>query len=114
MVVHWRRALARGDAGASHRVHLCINAAGAIMTAAALAVIVVAKWTNGAWITVLVVPAVIVLLRAIRRYYGELERQVRTTRPLRVGATSAPVVLVTTEGWSKLTAEALNFALSLS
>jgi hypothetical protein len=73
-----------------------------------------AKFTEGAWITVLVIPTVIALLRGIRRYYERLERQVQAARPLRISQTCAPVVLVTTQGWNKLTAEALSLAMTLS
>jgi amino acid transporter len=125
MVMHWLRAGSAAGSGSGtsqgrterisgYRLHLCINAAGAIVTAAALTVIVIAKWAEGAWITVLVIPAVIALLMRIRRYYDELDSQVRASRPLRFVTTSPPVILVATEGWSKLTAEALNFATSLS
>jgi len=117
MVVHWRRELRNlRDASQRRRIrlHLAINALGAITTAVALLVIVVAKFTEGAWITVLVIPAVILLLRSIRRYYDGLERLMRKAGPLSLASGEGPVVLVVTEGWNQLADKAMAFALQLS
>jgi amino acid transporter len=117
MAAHWRRAdraTHTDERTASNRIHLGINASGALVTGAALVIIVIAKFTEGAWITVLIIPVVITGLKAVKRYYCNLEFQLRTACPLGISDKSAPVVLVTTEGWNKLTAEALNLAMSLS
>lgn len=117
MVRHWRRALARDCTAAEargHRVHLAINAAGAITTVVALAVITVAKFTEGAWITLVALPCTIVLLKAIRRYYDRLAAQVQDPTPLAVDDTEPPVVLVAVEDWNRLADKAIGFALSLS
>jgi hypothetical protein len=112
MVMHWRNSA--HEPRSAKRLHTSINAIGAIVTSAALTVIVIAKFTEGAWITVLVIPAVIALLKRVRRYYDQLECQVRASRPLHIDNAREPIVLVTTEGWSKLTAEALSLAMTLS
>jgi len=109
MVAHWYRG---GDR--SRRMHLFINAAGTLTTGAALMVIVVAKFTEGAWITVAVIPAVVTLLNAIHGYYVRLERKVRVTDPLKLSDTRPPIVLVVTETWNKLAFKALDMALTLS
>jgi amino acid transporter len=117
MVVHWQRALrdaGSASAGRAHRLHFWINTVGAATTAVALIVIVVAKFAEGAWITVLVIPATIALLKAIRRYYDELAVRVRDPKPLELRDRVPPIVLVTTEDWNKLTDKALNLALSLT
>jgi amino acid transporter len=117
MVVHWRRALRTrpGEAGASRvRLHLWINAAGAIATGCALVVILFAKFTEGAWITVVVIPAVIVLLRWVARYYRRVSDRVRDRGPLDLSNLSPPVVIVAIDNWNKLADKAMTFALSLS
>src|SRR4051812_38911200 len=114
MVVHWRRELRKRRAGVGHRGSLAINAAGALTTGAALAVILAAKFAEGAWITVLAIPCVILLLRSIRRYYDGLEAHLRDPGPLDLRRAEPPVVLVATEGWNRLTDKALGFALRLS
>lgn len=117
MVVHWRRELAKGEDATGRRrtrIHLATNALGATATGVALVVIVLAKFREGAWITVLVIPAVIVLLRSIRRYYLSLERKVHDPTPLSLRGLSPPIVLVAIEEWNQLADRAITLALSLS
>jgi hypothetical protein len=117
MVVHWRRQLARTEDARARRqthVHLAINAIGAAATGIALLVIVVAKFRQGAWITVLVIPAVIALLKAIRAYYVRLEMKVHDPTPLDLGAIKPPIVLVAIEDWNQLADRAIAFALTMS
>ena len=92
MVVHWSRGHDR-----SRRTHLLINATGTLTTGAALVVIVVAKFMEGAWVTVIIIPAVVMLLKAIHGYYVRLERKVRMTDPLKLSDTRPPIVLVVTD-----------------
>jgi amino acid transporter len=117
MVVHWLRQLKQARLPAQRRatlVHLLTNAAGAVTTAAALIIIVVAKFTHGAWITVAAVPAVIILLKAIRRYYDQVGARVRDSSPLQITSTAPPIVLVTIDEWNRLADKSLILALSLS
>jgi len=116
MVVHWRRLLRERGAESrpKMRIHLAINTVGAATTGIALVVIVLAKFREGAWITVLVIPAVILLLRAIRRYYLALERRVHDPTPLSLRGLAAPIVLVAIEDWNRLADRAITLALSLS
>jgi hypothetical protein len=93
---------------------MAVNALGACVTGVAFAVILTAKFTEGAWVTLLVIPAVILLLRAIRRYYDGLTAQIREDAPLDLSDVTPPVVLVITEEWSRLTDKAIQFALRLS
>ncbi len=112
MAMHWWRAPAAPWA----RVKLVINGGGAAATGAALAVILVAKFAEGAWLTVLVIPLALFLLRLVRRYYANIERQLlrgaearlnlRTVRP--------PVVLVPLERWDRAARKAVGLALRLS
>jgi hypothetical protein len=117
MVAHWRRAVRDAKTAAErhkHRVSLAINAIGAVTTGSALAIIIAAKFMEGAWITILVIPCVIALLRAIHGYYEELTARLRDEGPLELRRGKPPIVLVATEGWNRLTDKALGFALRLS
>lgn len=117
MVVHWRRQLARGEdarARRQTRLHLAINAVGAATTGVALLVIVVAKFVEGAWITVLIIPAVIALLRAIRGYYLRLELKVHDPKPLDLDGVKPPIVVVAIEDWNQIADRAISFALTMS
>ncbi len=119
MVVHWIRAHrksrgARARARLANRFHLVLNALGASATGVALVIIVTTKFTEGAWITVLVIPSVVVLLRSIKRYYDHLDASLRDDQPLSFADIEPPVVLLATQRWNKLTDRALGFALRLS
>jgi amino acid transporter len=117
MVVHWLRALRGtrdGHSGSAYRTHLAINALGATTTATALAIIIAAKFSEGAWITLLVIPPVIVMLKMVRRYYDDLDAALRDDEPIKLGHVEPPVVVVVAERWDKLTDKAVNFALRLS
>ena len=108
MVVHWRK-----QAGRNHG-RLAINAVGAVTTVLALAVILAAKFIEGAWITVLAIPLIIALLVAIHRYYERLDAALHTDGPFRLDETQPPTVLVAVDGRSRMADRALQFAMTLS
>ncbi|MBE7220595.1 MAG: APC family permease, partial [Caulobacteraceae bacterium] len=116
MVAHWLREARGGEAVPRGRqgFRLGVNALGTVVTGVALAIIVVAKFVEGAWITVLAVPVVIALLKSIHGYYANLEERLRPAGPLDLSATDAPVVLVAARGWDRLADKALRFAVRLS
>lgn len=47
-----------------------MNAIGAAATGLRLLIIVASKFREGAWITVLIIPPLIVVFRRVRRYHG--------------------------------------------
>lgn len=108
MVVHWRRQSER------HPGKLAMNAIGACSTGAALLVILVAKFAEGAWITLIAVPLTIVLLKAIKGYYVSLEAELRNPGPIVIEDIEPPTVLIVTEGWNRLSERAIKFALTIS
>jgi amino acid transporter len=100
MVIHWVRQLQQpGGERRSLRMHLVINAVGAATTAAALVIIILAKFGQGAWITLVVAPAAIVLLKAIRHYYDRLAARVRKASPLEITSTAPPVSFASAGVW---------------
>jgi hypothetical protein len=98
------------------RAKLAINGIVAVATGIALAVIVVAKFPEGAWLTVLVVPCTIVVLHAIRRYYDEIDRQVLrdSHREIELEHPRSPIVLVPIKRWDRLSRKAMEYALRVS
>jgi amino acid transporter len=107
MVVHWRRA-----GGESRR--LAINAAGAAVTLAALAVITAAKFVQGAWLVLLAVPAIVLLLRATNRYYARQAARLAPDAAFAVEEHDPPTVLVAYEERTRMSDRALRFAMTLS
>jgi amino acid transporter len=108
MVVHWRRQ------GPRQAWRLAINAIGAVTTTIALAVIIAAKFTEGAWIVVLAIPAAIAVLMAIHRYYQKLAAKLAPVGEFTIDETSPPTVLVAYEDRTRMTDRALRFAMTLS
>ncbi|HEY1301179.1 MAG TPA: APC family permease [Stellaceae bacterium] len=106
MAVHWRR---NGDRG-----RLSINGTGAVGTGAALGVILAAKFVEGAWIVVLVIPCVLALLKTIKYYYDTIDRQLRAEGPLELGGMCPPVAVVPLQRWDRLADKALRHSLLLS
>ncbi len=93
---------------------LFINALGAVSTGIALIVILVAKFTAGAWITVLLIPALVMLFAAIKRSYDAFNTAIKQTHELDVSHNEAPVVVVPIESWNIMTERALRFGIRLS
>jgi amino acid transporter len=110
MIVHWRRLGAR-----RHWRELAINAVGAVTTGAALVIIVVAKFRDGAWITVVIIPALLILFRGVKRHYEKVDFQTARTADIELEADAAPpAVVLPVKSWDNLTEKALRFALTLS
>ncbi|HMF24090.1 MAG TPA: hypothetical protein VKG24_18495 [Pseudolabrys sp.] len=117
MVAHWRNVLrAKRGRGQRQRVQtkLFINAVGAAATVTALVIIVIAKFTEGGWITIVAIPCVIVLLKGIHRYYTNIDAALRDDDQLQFQPSKPPFVLVMTRQWDRLTDKALSLAMELS
>ena len=114
MVMHWRRLLQRGRRQPGAHAALAVNALGAATTATALGVIIVAKFAEGAWITLLLIPALLLIFGTIKRHYAHVTHQVTNPYPLHVGRIEPPVAVVPIAEWNRLTERALRFALGLS
>ncbi len=63
-VRHWQR-----ERGPGWQWKATVNAVGALSTAIVALVVVVSKFTIGAWIPVVLIPLIIVFLKAIKRHY---------------------------------------------
>jgi len=109
MVAHWRKL------GGTHaRKSMVINAAGAVCTAVALAIVLVSKFADGAWVMILLIPALLGLFAGVRAHYQTVARDVATTKPLDAENLEPPVALLPIRGWSGITRKALRFALKIS
>jgi len=116
MVAHWRRAIPQARSPrerAAQRAHYWTNAVGATTTGAALGIIVIAKFTEGAWITILVIPCVIALLLTIHHYYARVANETQSG-PLALHDARPPILLVAVQEWNRLAEKALRLAVTLS
>ncbi|HLW48338.1 MAG TPA: APC family permease [bacterium] len=109
MVMHWRRA-----GGPHARASMFVNGLGAAATAVTVAVVMVAKFAAGAWVTVLLIPALVALMLAIHRHYRRVAADVGTSAPLDVDDLKPPIVVLPIAGWDKVAQKALRFAMEMS
>ena len=109
MVGHWWR-----ERGRFWRRRLAINAVGACITTLALAVILTAKFVEGAWIVIVAIPAILWLLLSIRRYYDRLDRDLQPEPAFVADDREPPTVIVAIDARSRMSDRALNLAMSLS
>ena len=109
MVMYWRR---KGGPRARHS--MLVNGLGAVATAATVLMVAVAKFVEGAWVTVLVIPAIVGLMMAIHRHYDQILTETADPTPLNLRGLHPPLVVVPILHWSKICKEALRFALKVS
>ncbi len=109
MVVHWKRHPGRGS-----RASMLVNGLGALATAITTCVVLAAKFTEGAWIVALLIPALIALMLAVKRHYIRVGREVARNAPISLAGLKPPIVVVPVESWSRVTEKALRFAMSVS
>ena len=112
MAMHWWRT----GAGHRDRARMLVNGLGAAATGLALAIILVAKFTDGAWLTMLVIPLTLLLLRLVHRYYRALEHQVLvgSRKCMEFTGHAPPVALIPIERWDRLAERAVQTAACLS
>jgi hypothetical protein len=113
MVVHWRRSAGAAPETKAH-VAMAINAAGCITTAIALAIILAAKFWEGAWITVLLLPTLVFWFLGVHRHYAVVAERASYSGPLRTRALQPPTVIVLLKSWDRITERALRFGMSIS
>jgi amino acid transporter len=78
MVRHWNRRLAAArDRGERRRIHRgrAINLVGALATTIVLVIVLITKFTHGAWIVAIAMPALYVLMTAIHRHYRHVSEE---------------------------------------
>lgn len=107
MVMHWRRQ------GGSP-VRMTLNALGAVATGITTLVVLVAKFVEGAWITALLVIAMIIAMRLVRRHYDEVTREIDLDRPIVPSEVTKPIAILPLDRWSRISEKALSFALSMT
>jgi len=108
MVRHWRE---RRSPGWESRA--VINGVGAIFTLAALAIELVSKFTEGAWLVVIVVPLLVLMFSRIHRIYQRMGVALEIGKTPDAPERRAALVVVPVGTMSKLVREGISAALSL-
>jgi hypothetical protein len=107
MVMHWIR---QGNAP----MRIFVNGLGAVATGITTVVVLVAKFAEGAWITALLIAAMIVLMHAVKRHYVNVDRETALNRPIVPAQIIEPIVVLPIDRWNRITEKALSFALGMS
>jgi amino acid transporter len=108
MVIHHRR-----HREGRWKASLAINATGCVATATVALVVVVSKFTEGAWIPAVLIPAMVMAFRLIHRHYVRVRAAVQIDGPYRPSRrTHLVVVLVGTV--NKGVIQAVQYARSLA
>ncbi|QNI32261.1 APC family permease [Alloacidobacterium dinghuense] len=107
MVVHWYK---QGHAMG----HMIVNGIGAAATGLTLLVVLVAKFLDGAWITVILVPALIIVMRTVRKHYDDTAKETAHPEPLRVDGLQPPRVIIPMDKWNRISEKGLRFAIAMS
>ncbi len=107
MVRHWVR-----EKGAWHNI--LVNGLGAFATGVTTVVVLIAKFLEGAWVTVLLIPMILAVMIWVRRHYKAVTAELAHPEPANYQNLQSPIVVIPISGWNKMTQKALCFALTLS
>jgi len=77
-------------------------------------VVLVAKFSEGAWVTALLIPGLLGVMLSIRRHYSRVAQETQSMSPLEITHLGPPLVIVPIQEWGKVAQRALQFALTLS
>lgn len=110
MVRHWWKK--RGPGWVQSTL---VNGLGAFVTGVTVVVVLVAKFLDGAWLTLLFIPLAMILFYRVRRHYHNIAVASQCTTPLEPRkAGPPPIVVVPIERWNTLGKQALEFARRIS
>jgi amino acid transporter len=109
MVAHWLRVK-----GPGYRRYIVVNGIGALATGATVLVVLVAKFIEGAWITALLIPTLLIAMMAVKRYFDRVAEELQCTEPFNVEGLHPPLIILPVQKWSRLTRKAVEVAYALS
>jgi amino acid transporter len=109
MVVHWKRTRGTGAVKS-----MFLNGLGALATAVTVAVVLIAKFTEGAWITVLLIPLMMLTMRGVKAHYDRVEQETRREGAVNTKDIRPPIVVIPLERWNAVAEEALRLAWTMS
>jgi amino acid transporter len=111
MVVHWKHQ--EGD-HKDRTWHMMVNGTGAIATGITTIIVLIAKFTSGAWVTALLVPTLIGVMLGVKRHYNGVKREMAETAPLNLENLEEPIVVIPMARWDRISEKAMRFGILLS
>src|SRR6202021_1608133 len=96
MVMHWRK-----NRGPHWLKSPLVNGLGALVTGVTTVVVLLAKFVEGAWITLLFIPLTIVLFAMVRRHYHSVKILTSCKVPVdAAGLSQHPIAVIAIDRWS--------------
>ncbi len=109
MVAHWKR-----EGGKRSRHSMALNLIGAIATGITVLIVIIAKFSEWAWITLIAIPALLFTMYRVHRHYETLRREISLSRPLKPNLPGSLILVITMESWTRVNEQALCAVMSLS
>lgn len=109
MVGHWKR-----NPGPGALRSMIVNGLGAITTGGTLVIVLLAKFTSGAWVSVLLIAGIMATMLWVRRHYANVEIETKLVTPLCLENLGPPIIIMPIQNWSSTSERAMQFALTLS
>jgi amino acid transporter len=110
MVVHWRR-----NRGPHWLKSALVNGLGALVTGVTVVVVLVTKFVEGAWITLLFIPLTIFFFIVVRRHYHSVKLLTTCKVPVHTPSLSQPpIAVIPIDRWSNISRQGIEFAARFS
>jgi amino acid transporter len=113
MIRHWTRHL-KTETSPEHRRKMItsriVNSIGLVFTGAVLVIVLVTKFTHGAWIVTIAMPLLYILMWRIRKHYDEAEAELALAIDSRSTLPSNVYAVVMVSKIHKATMRAINYA----
>jgi amino acid transporter len=110
MVMHWWK-----RRGPHWQRKVLVNGLGGSVTGLTVVIVLVAKFRQGAWITLLFIPLTIVIFVLVRRHYHSVRVLTACKDPVDVaGLSRPPIAVIVIDRWSSITRQGIEFAARLS
>src|SRR5216683_720970 len=110
MVVHWLKM----EKHPGRLWHAFVNGFGAVATGITTIIVLIAKFTAGAWVTALLVPTLIGIMMVVKRHYTRVKREMADMTPLNLMNLEEPIVVIPMARWDRIAEKAMRFGLLLS
>jgi hypothetical protein len=109
MVLHWYR---------SNEPHakrsLAINAIGGTATAITLVILAISKFNDGAWVSIMVIPPLVLLFLRTQRYHHNIFTDIKDNDLLDFDGLVSPIVVVPLKQLNSVARKGLRLAMTIS
>jgi amino acid transporter len=110
MVVHWYK-----NRTEHWRKNAFVNGLGAFVTGITVMVVLIAKFSEGAWITVIFIPLLIFFFHRVARHYQMVATATESKEPAEPARyKEAPLTVVPVDAWNCISKQAVEFASRIS